>query len=91
LQQSQLPPAKQLSRFDFADAQGITKVPFSDWDQIFDNGMMAVPAIDRLVHHATILEMGGESYRMKASLQRQQFPTMLNFSYQVGICCENGP
>jgi DNA replication protein DnaC len=25
LRESQLPPAKQLSRFDFADAQGITK------------------------------------------------------------------
>jgi DNA replication protein DnaC len=45
--------------------------PFSDWDQIFDNGMMAVAAIDRLVHHATILEIGGESYRMKASMQRR--------------------
>ena len=45
--------------------------PFSDWDQIFDNGMMAVAAIDRLVHHATILELGGESYRMKESLQRR--------------------
>ena len=45
--------------------------PFSDWDQIFDNGMMAVAAIDRLVHHATILEMGGESYRMKVSMQRR--------------------
>ena len=32
---------------------------------------MAVAAIDRLVHHANILEMGGESYRMKASMQRQ--------------------
>jgi DNA replication protein DnaC len=32
---------------------------------------MSVAAIDRLVHHATILEMGGESYRMKASLQRR--------------------
>lgn len=45
--------------------------PFSDWDQIFDNGMMAVAAIDRLVHHATILELGGESYRMKESIQRR--------------------
>jgi len=32
---------------------------------------MAVAAIDRLVHHATILELGGESYRMKASMQRR--------------------
>ena len=45
--------------------------PFSAWDQIFEDNMMAVAAIDRLVHHATILEMGGESYRMKESVKRR--------------------
>ncbi len=45
--------------------------PFSAWDQIFDDNMMAVAAIDRLVHHATILEIEAESYRKKASLSRR--------------------
>ena len=45
--------------------------PFSAWDQIFDDNMMAVAAIDRLVHHATILELQGESYRKTASIKRQ--------------------
>jgi len=45
--------------------------PFSDWDHISDNSIMAVAVIDRLVHHATILEMGGESYWMKASQQHR--------------------
>jgi len=27
--------------------------------------LMAVAAIDRLVHHATVINIGGESYRMK--------------------------
>ncbi len=45
--------------------------PFSAWDQIFEDNMMAVAAIDRLVHHATILELGGESYRMKESVKRR--------------------
>ncbi len=30
---------------------------FSQWDQIFKNPMTAAAAIDRLVHHSTILEM----------------------------------
>jgi len=30
-----------------------------------------VAAIDRLVHHATILEMSVESYRRKAALKRK--------------------
>jgi len=37
--------------------------PFSEWDQIFPDNMMAVAAIDRLVHHATIIEVEGKSYR----------------------------
>lgn len=44
--------------------------PFSAWDQIFDDNMMTVAAIDRLVHHATILDVGGESFRKKASINR---------------------
>ena len=48
--------------------------PFSGWDQIFDDNMMTVAAIDRLVHHATILEIGGESYRKKASMMRKEMP-----------------
>jgi len=46
--------------------------PFSQWDQIFDDNMMTVAAIDRLVHHATILEFNAESYRKKESLKRRK-------------------
>ncbi len=49
--------------------------PFSAWDQIFDDNMMTVAAIDRLVHHATILEISGESYRKKASMKRRKAET----------------
>jgi len=37
--------------------------PFGEWDQIFPDSTMAVAAIDRLVHHATILNIQEESYR----------------------------
>ncbi|MCA1777638.1 MAG: ATP-binding protein, partial [Loktanella sp.] len=32
---------------------------------------VTVAAIDRLVHHATIMEMNGESYRRRAAADRQ--------------------
>lgn len=44
--------------------------PFSSWDQIFPDSMMTVAAIDRLIHHATIIELEGESYRKKQQLRR---------------------
>jgi DNA replication protein DnaC len=36
---------------------------FSQWDRIFKDPMTTAAAIDRLVHHATILELTGPSYR----------------------------
>ena len=36
---------------------------FSKWDQIFKDKMTTMAAIDRLIHHATIIEYTGESIR----------------------------
>lgn len=44
--------------------------PFSQWDAIFPDSMMAVAAIDRLIHHGLILEIQAESYRRKAATER---------------------
>jgi DNA replication protein DnaC len=43
---------------------------FSQWDRIFKDPMTTACAIDRLVHHATILELTGSSYRSEAAKQR---------------------
>jgi len=43
--------------------------PFSQWDQIFPDTLMTVAAVDRIIHHATIIEIGGESYRKKQHLK----------------------
>lgn len=37
---------------------------FSKWDQIFKDPMTTMAAVDRLVHHAVILEFDGESQRV---------------------------
>ena len=39
--------------------------PFSQWDQVFPDALMTVAAIDRIIHHATILEIDLDSYRRK--------------------------
>ncbi len=48
--------------------------PFSDWDQIFADSIMTVAAIDRLVHHAMIIEIEAKakSYRKKQAMNRHQ-------------------
>lgn len=45
---------------------------FEDWDSLFDDTAMAVAAIDRLVHHATILQFRGESFRKKTADNQQK-------------------
>ena len=46
--------------------------PFGEWGRIFPDQAMTLAAIDRLVHHATILEMNVESYRRTVALERKR-------------------
>ena len=41
--------------------------PFSGWDQVFPDAAMTLAAVDRLVHHSTILELNVESYRRRVA------------------------
>ena len=43
---------------------------FSQWDRIFKNPMATAAAIDRLVHHAVILEFDVPSYRTEDAKRR---------------------
>jgi DNA replication protein DnaC len=44
--------------------------PFSQWDSIFADSMMTVAAVDRLVHHALVVEIQAESYRKQSALTK---------------------
>lgn len=44
--------------------------PFDDWDKIFEDKVMAIAAIDRLVHNATILQINAESFRKSNALKK---------------------
>ena len=41
--------------------------PFSQWGEVFVEPAMTLAAVDRRVHHATILEMNVESYRRRSA------------------------
>lgn len=45
---------------------------FSKWDQIFKDPMTTMAAIDRLVHHAIILEFNGESMRVPRDKEKDK-------------------
>jgi DNA replication protein DnaC len=45
---------------------------FSQWDRIFKDPMTTAAAIDRVVHHALILEMTGQSHRDEEARERAE-------------------
>lgn len=44
--------------------------PFQEWDQVFEDKKMAIAAVDRLVHHATLLDIQAESFRKREAIAR---------------------
>ncbi|MCP4169138.1 MAG: ATP-binding protein [Chloroflexi bacterium] len=59
-------------RYEYKSIAIAANQPFSAWDQIFPDKAMTIAAIDRLVHHATILEMNAESFRRRAASDNQK-------------------
>lgn len=47
-----------------------TNKAFSEWSEVFPNASCVVAMIDRLVHHAEILSIKGESYRRKEAQEQ---------------------
>jgi len=47
-----------------------TNKSFSEWSEVFPNASCVVAMIDRLVHHAEILAIKGDSYRRKEAQEQ---------------------
>jgi DNA replication protein DnaC len=47
-----------------------TNKPFKEWNEVFPNSSSVSALIDRLLHHAEIINIEGESYRAKEALDR---------------------
>ena len=49
-----------------------SNLPFDEWTEVFGTERPAGALLDRLTHHLHILEMNGESYRLKRSRKARQ-------------------
>jgi DNA replication protein DnaC len=45
-----------------------TNKDFTNWGEFFRDENVAVPIVDRLIHHSHVFMLGGESYRLKQKL-----------------------
>jgi DNA replication protein DnaC len=48
-----------------------TNLKFADWTQVFGDERLTAALLDRLTHHAHILELVGESYRFRQRMQQE--------------------
>ena len=47
-----------------------TNKPFAEWNDVFPNSSSVTALVDRLLHHAEIVKIEGESYRAKEAKER---------------------
>ena len=60
------------SRYERRSLLVTSNRPFGEWTNVFPDAAMTLAAVDRLVHHAVILEMNVESYRQRSAANRQK-------------------
>ncbi len=53
------------SRYERACLIVTTNKPFGRWGEVFGDDVVAAAMIDRLVHHAEVIALKGDSYRLK--------------------------
>jgi DNA replication protein DnaC len=49
-----------------------TNKPFAEWTDVFPNAACVVTLVDRLMHKADIVQVDGESYRLKEARERSE-------------------
>ena len=59
-------------RYERGSTLVTSNLPFDEWTEVFGSQRLAGALLDRLTHHVHILEMNGESYRLKQSRQTNQ-------------------
>jgi DNA replication protein DnaC len=53
------------SRYERASLIVTSNKPFGHWGEVFGDDVVAAAMIDRLVHHAEVVFLKGDSYRLK--------------------------
>ena len=61
-------------RYERASTIVTSNLPFDEWTGVFASERLTGALLDRLTHHVHILEMNGDSYRLKQS--KRQSPTI---------------
>jgi DNA replication protein DnaC len=61
-------------RYERGSTMVTSNLPFDEWTSVFASERLTGALLDRLTHHVHILEMNGDSYRLKQSKRRRHQP-----------------
>ena len=90
-------------RYERGSIMVTTNLPFDEWTEVFGSERLTGALLDRLTHHVHILEINGESYRLKRSRENAaaqapdesstthkpcQKPSSLTHSLTHPACCQ---
>jgi DNA replication protein DnaC len=57
-------------RYESKSTMVTTNKAFAEWNTVFPNAACVVSLIDRLLHHSEVIDIEGESYRLKEAQER---------------------
>ena len=78
-------------RYERGSVMVTTNLPFDEWTEVFGSERLTGALLDRLTHHVHILEMNGESYRLKQSRQTSSGEAQrMGWSSHGAICTVHG-
>lgn len=59
-------------RYEIKSTIVTTNKPFAEWSQVFPSASCVVSLVDRLVHHSEIINIEGDSYRLKEAKEKSE-------------------
>ena len=62
-------------RYERASTLVTSNLPFEEWTEVFGSERLTGALLDRLTHHVHILEMNGDSFRLKHSRRKRTPPS----------------
>lgn len=61
-------------RYEKASTVITSNKAFSDWAELFSDPIIVTAILDRLLHHSIVVNIKGNSYRLKGKLQKETAP-----------------
>ena len=60
------------NRYEKASTIITSNKVFSDWAELFHDPIIVTAILDRLLHHSVVINIKGNSYRLKGKVQQNQ-------------------